>query len=138
MNDIYLGLSNDIENLKLPDPQLTTYWRDYQDRVFWIDTEITDELFEVSKMILRYNKEDKGKPTEERQKITFSRSVRAYQYIDGKQVECQIPERFISFYFYFVHNLMLLESDYRKDSNFYAEIFGFPDSYIVLVTHYIF
>ena len=71
MNDIYLGLSNDIENLKLPDPQLTTYWRDRQDRVFWIDTEITDELFEVSKMILRYNKEDKGKPTEERQKITL-------------------------------------------------------------------
>ena len=71
MSDIYFGLSNDIENLKLPDPQLTTYWRDYQDRVFWIDTEITDELFEVSKMILRYNKEDKGKPTEERQKITL-------------------------------------------------------------------
>ena len=50
MNDIYLGLSNDIENLKLPDPQLTTYWRNYQDRVFWIDTEITDELFEVSEI----------------------------------------------------------------------------------------
>ena len=33
---------------------------------------------------------------------------------------------------------MLLESDYRKDSNFYAEISGFPDSDIVLVTHYIF
>ena len=55
---------------------------------------------------------------EERQKITLSRPVGTYQYIDGKQVECQIPKRLISFYFYFVHNLMLLGSDYRKDSNF--------------------
>ena len=63
--------------------------------------------------------------------MTFFSERRAF-YIDGKQIKCQIPERFISFYFYFVHNLMLLESDYRKDSNFSPlNYLKFSDSWLL-------
>lgn len=44
----------------------------------------------------------------ESQEVAFSRPVGPYQYIDGEQVELEFLERFISFYFYFVHSLLLL------------------------------
>ena len=57
------------ENIQLPDPYLLTYYHDKQDRTFWIEGEINDGLFELSKLILRYNQEDKDIPVEERKPI---------------------------------------------------------------------
>lgn len=57
------------ENMQLPDPYLLSYYNDKEDRILWIEGEITDALFEVSKLILRYNKEDKDIPIEQRNPI---------------------------------------------------------------------
>ena len=69
MNKMLLAIPEPIENLQLPNPDLLTYYKDEQDRVLWIEGEICDGLFELSKMILRYNMEDRNIPVEERKPI---------------------------------------------------------------------
>lgn len=69
LNKMLVAIPEPIENLQLPNPDLLTYYKDEQDRVLWIEGEIGDGLFELSKMILRYNMEDKNIPVEERKPI---------------------------------------------------------------------
>lgn len=56
-------------NLQLPDPELRDYYRDEQDRIFWVDDAIDDNLLGLVKMIIRCNKEDKDIPVEDRKPI---------------------------------------------------------------------
>lgn len=70
LNGILLGIPKDTANLQLPDPILRDYYRDEEDRIFWLDDEICDTALDLVKMIVRYNKEDKGKPVSERKPIT--------------------------------------------------------------------
>ena len=69
MNKMLVAIPESVENLQLPNPDLLTYYKDEQDRVLWIEGEIGDGLFELSKMIIRYNKEDKDISSEERKPI---------------------------------------------------------------------
>lgn len=69
VNGMLVAIPESVENLQLPNPDLLTYYKDEQDRVFWIEGEINDGLFELSKMIVRYNKEDKDIPVENRKPI---------------------------------------------------------------------
>lgn len=69
MNKMLVAIPESVENLQLPNPDLLTYYKDEQDRALWIEGEIGDGLFELSKMIIRYNKEDKDIPVEERKPI---------------------------------------------------------------------
>lgn len=69
MNKMLVAIPESIENLQLPNPDLLTYYQDEKDRVLWIEGEIGDGLFELSKMIIRYNKEDKDLPVEDRKPI---------------------------------------------------------------------
>ena len=69
LNGMLIAVPESVENLQLPNPDLLTYYKDEQDRVFWIEGEIDDGLFELSKMIVRYNKEDKDIPVEDRKPI---------------------------------------------------------------------
>lgn len=64
-----LNIGNSDANLNLPDPQLLTYYKDVNDRIVWIDYGIDDSVLEVSKLIMRYNREDKDIPVEERKPI---------------------------------------------------------------------
>lgn len=64
-----LNIGNNDANLNLPDPQLLTYYKDVNDRIIWIDYGIDDSVLEVSKLIMRYNREDKDIPVEERKPI---------------------------------------------------------------------
>ena len=66
LNDLLLGIPETIANLQLPDPNLRQQYLDEQNRIFWVDDAINENLLELVKMILRCNKEDKGKPVEER------------------------------------------------------------------------
>lgn len=70
LNNVLLGVAEPIANLQLPDPNLRDYYRDEEDRIFWIDAEIDASTLELVKMIVRCNKEDKGKPVEDRKPIT--------------------------------------------------------------------
>jgi ATP-dependent Clp protease protease subunit len=62
-------IPNQLENLQLPSPELLTYYRNLEDRVIWIDYGVDESILEVSKLIMHFNKEDKGIPVEERKPI---------------------------------------------------------------------
>lgn len=68
--NVLLGISEFTANLHLPDPTLRDYYRDEENRVFWIG-EVADDTLDVVKMIIRCNKEDKGIPIEDRTPITL-------------------------------------------------------------------
>lgn len=70
LNGILLGVPESTANLQLPDPTLRDYYRDEEDRVFWLDSEIDETSLDLVKMIIRCNKEDKDKPVEDRKPIT--------------------------------------------------------------------
>ena len=57
-----------IENLALPDPYLLQFYRNYENRIIWIDDEIDEHTLEYEKMIMQWNFEDKKNniPIEER------------------------------------------------------------------------
>lgn len=48
-----------VENVKLPAPELITYYQNLEERTFWIDGEVNDDLLELVKLILQWNREDK-------------------------------------------------------------------------------
>lgn len=66
LDNILVGVEEGIANLQLPDPQLRDFYRDEQERVFWVDDQIDEGLLDLVKMIVRCNHEDKGKSVEER------------------------------------------------------------------------
>ena len=70
LENILLGVDEGVANLQLPDPVLRDYYRDEEDRVFWLDSEVNDSTLNLVKMIMRCNQEDKGKPVEERKPMT--------------------------------------------------------------------
>ena len=72
LNNMLIGIPEPVENLQLPSPELLGYYRDEKDRILWVEGEISDEafsLFELSKLIISYNKEDKDIPIEQRKPI---------------------------------------------------------------------
>lgn len=69
LENMLLAIPESIENLQLPSPELLSYYQDESNRTFWIDGEIDGNLTEFSKLIIKYNKEDKDKPIEERKPI---------------------------------------------------------------------
>lgn len=64
-----LAIPQNLENLQLPNPELLTYYRDLEDRTIWIDYGVDESILEVSKLIMYFNKLDKGIPAEERKPI---------------------------------------------------------------------
>lgn len=62
-------IPKDIENCQLPNPDLLTYYKDLDDRIIWIDHDVSETVLEYSKMILRWNKEDHDIPVESRKPI---------------------------------------------------------------------
>lgn len=69
MQDIAITIPNNLENLQLPSPELLNYYNDVKNRVFYIDSEINETLLELSKEIIRINREDKNIPIEQRTPI---------------------------------------------------------------------
>ena len=69
IDGMLLAIPESIENMQLPSPELLTYYKDEKDRILWIEGEINDALFELSKLIIGYNKEDKNVPVNERKPI---------------------------------------------------------------------
>lgn len=69
MPELYVSIPKSVENLNLPSPELVNYYKDTEKRVFYIDCEIDENLLEISKEIMRINREDKGIPVEERTPI---------------------------------------------------------------------
>lgn len=69
ISGMLVAVPEKVENLQLPNPALLGYYNNEKDRVLWIEGEIDDDLFEMSKLILKYNQEDKDIPVSERKPI---------------------------------------------------------------------
>lgn len=59
----------DLANYRLPDPCLVDYYKRLANREILINHDIDESLVDYYQQILDWNREDKGKPIEERQKI---------------------------------------------------------------------
>lgn len=73
MESINVLIPQNAETMQLPDPGLLSFYKDFEDRILWIDEEINENTLEYAKMILQWNREDKmnGIKKEDRQKITL-------------------------------------------------------------------
>lgn len=69
LNGILVGVPESTANMQLPDPDLRDFYRDEEDRIFWLDSNVDDCTLSLVKMIIRCNRIDKDKPTEERNPI---------------------------------------------------------------------
>lgn len=68
-NELNITLPKNIENLQLPSPELVTYYRNLENRVLWLDSEIDDYWLEFSRKIIEWNREDKDIPIDQRKPI---------------------------------------------------------------------
>lgn len=64
-----IAIPKSVENLQLPDAALITYYKNLENRILWLDSEVDDYFLEYGKYILQWNQEDAGKPVEERKPI---------------------------------------------------------------------
>ena len=70
LNDLLLAeIPDEVANLQLPDPCLRQFYLDEQDRIYRLDHDLTDGDLDLVKLIIKCNKEDKGKPVEDRKPI---------------------------------------------------------------------
>ncbi|MEE1082688.1 MAG: ATP-dependent Clp protease proteolytic subunit [Paludibacteraceae bacterium] len=69
LENVLLSIPDSVATLQLPDVSLRDHYQNEQDRVYILDTAIDDSTLELVKYIVRCNKEDAGKPTEERKRI---------------------------------------------------------------------
>lgn len=59
MDILNIAIPKDVDNLSLPDPSLLQFYKNYEDRILWIDDEINEYTLEYAKMIMQWNLEDK-------------------------------------------------------------------------------
>jgi ATP-dependent Clp protease protease subunit len=69
LDNVLVGVPESTANMQLPDPNLRDFYRDEQERIFWVDSSIDVSLLDLVKMIIRCNREDKGKTVEDRMPI---------------------------------------------------------------------
>lgn len=65
-------IPDEVENLKLPNPELVNYYKDCDNRMIYIDFEIDETLLrDVGRQIIEYNRIDYGVPVELRKPIVM-------------------------------------------------------------------
>lgn len=65
-------LPKELDNFKLPSPELLDLYADRKNRVIYVDYDIDESLLrDVGRQILEYNRADKGKAVEERAPIVI-------------------------------------------------------------------
>ncbi len=69
MSELCIEIPKMAENLSLPDPCLINFYKELERRTIWVDGLIDIDALEIERYILNFNKEDVGKPTEQRQPI---------------------------------------------------------------------
>lgn len=65
-------IPDEVENLKLPNPELVNYYKDCDNRMIYIDFEIDETLLrDIGRQIIEYNRIDYGAPVEFRKPIVI-------------------------------------------------------------------
>ena len=54
-----IAIPENVENMQLPSPELLTFYKNFEDRILWIDNEINDVSIEYAKYIMQWNRDDK-------------------------------------------------------------------------------
>lgn len=54
-----IAIPQNVENMQLPNPELLQFYKNYENRILWIDDEISEYTLEYAKMIMQWNFEDK-------------------------------------------------------------------------------
>ena len=54
-----IAIPENIENMQLSSPELLTFYKNFEDRILWIDNEINDYSIEYAKYIMQWNRDDK-------------------------------------------------------------------------------
>lgn len=67
--EIHLPTMHETANLTLADPTLVNFYNDIENRIYWLNEEISECTLDLVQYIIRWNKEDKGKPIEQRKPI---------------------------------------------------------------------
>jgi len=67
--NLRIEIPKDIENMQLPNPSLLQYYRDLEERIYWIGGGVDEGLYDLIDYILDFNRKDKGIPKEERKPI---------------------------------------------------------------------
>ena len=75
----YLDISipQNVENMQLPNPELLTFYKNFEDRTLWIDYEINDYSIEYAKYIMQWNKEDKDAGIKPKDRKRYYQRIRA-------------------------------------------------------------
>lgn len=69
-NDMPIILeTEEMENMKLPSPELINFYKDLDKRILWIDTDIADNTMEISKYIIKWNMEDDKNNLQEEDRV---------------------------------------------------------------------
>lgn len=69
MQAFEISIPREIANLQLPKPELLEFYQNLHDRVIWLDADVDESCIDIAKYIIRINKEDFGKPIEDRTPI---------------------------------------------------------------------
>jgi ATP-dependent Clp protease protease subunit len=67
--EIALPVLPDNATLQLADPSLVNFYTDLDNRIYWLSDEINNYTFDLVQYIIRWNREDKGIPVDERKPI---------------------------------------------------------------------
>jgi ATP-dependent Clp protease protease subunit len=54
-----IAIPENVENMQLPSPELLTFYKNFEDRILWIDNEINDYSIKYAKYIMQWNRDDK-------------------------------------------------------------------------------
>ena len=63
------NLIDELQTGNLPSPSIEQFYDDFNNRTIWMIDEIDGDTLDVVSKIVRWNREDKGKPIEERKPI---------------------------------------------------------------------
>ena len=55
---VIVQIPTEVDNLQLPDPNLLSFYKEKEERCFWIDEEISSQSLEICRLIIPWNRED--------------------------------------------------------------------------------
>ena len=66
IDTLQIAIPEDLEDIKLPSPEMVNYWTLAEKRIFYIDYEIDESVLEIQRSIIAINIADRDKKIEDR------------------------------------------------------------------------